>query len=73
MSQETETKWIEVKDLKTNEWAEVIIGDYGGRTEITGEVHESGLVFGTMSIETEHGVLYLPAEEVIQVEGPKLH
>lgn len=33
MPRETETKWIKVKDLKTNEWAEVIIGDYGGRID----------------------------------------
>lgn len=39
-----------------------IVGDHGGLSLITGEVEESSLVPGTLSIETEHGVLYLPED-----------
>lgn len=44
-----------------------LIGDQGGHSAITGEICESGLVMGTLSIETEHGTVYLDPESEIEV------
>lgn len=43
------------------------LGDQGGVSLITGEVAPSGLVPGTVSVETEHGTLYLDAEGEVEV------
>lgn len=49
-----------------------LVGDHDGQSLITGEVRESGLVMGTLSIETEHGTVYLDpeADQKISVEIP---
>lgn len=44
-----------------------LIGDQGGHSAINGEICESGLVMGTLSIETEHGTVYLDPELEIEV------
>lgn len=44
-----------------------LIGDQGGHSAITGEVHKSGVVMGTLFIETEHGTVYLDPESEIEV------
>lgn len=44
-----------------------LIGDQGGHSAITGEVCESGVVMGTLFIETEHGTVYLDPESEIEV------
>jgi len=36
-----------------------LVGDHGGLSLITGDTHASGLVMGTLAIETEHGTVYL--------------
>lgn len=42
-----------------------LVGDHGGLALITGPISESSLVPETLSIETEHGVIYLePSEEI---------
>lgn len=40
-----------------------LVGNSGGLSQITGPVSQSGLVMGTLSIETEHGVVYLDPDE----------
>ena len=44
-----------------------LIGDQGGHSAITGEVCESGVLTGTLLIETEHGTVYLDPESEIEV------
>lgn len=44
-----------------------IVGDHGGFALITGPQHVSGLMMGTMSIETEHGVLYLDPDTEVEI------
>lgn len=44
-----------------------LVGDHGGHSAITGEISPSGLVMGTVSIETEHGTIYLDPEESIDI------
>lgn len=44
-----------------------LVGDRGGLSLITGPVEQSGLVPGTLSIETEHGVVHLAPETVAQI------
>lgn len=44
-----------------------LVGDSGGLSLITGPVTRSGMVMGTLSIETEHGVIYLDPETVTQI------
>jgi hypothetical protein len=49
-----------------------LVGDHGGLSLITGDVEDSGLVFGTLAFETEHGTVYLDpdAETTISEETP---
>ena len=68
MTPDTETQWIAVKNLKDHETAAAIIGDFNGRSAITGHVYESSLIPNTMCVETEHGSLYLGLEERIEIE-----
>ena len=44
-----------------------IVGDHGGLALITGPQRTSGLMMGTMSIETEHGVLYLDPDTEVEI------
>jgi hypothetical protein len=44
-----------------------LVGDHGGLSLITGHTHHSGLVMGTLSIETEHGVVYLDPDETTEI------
>jgi hypothetical protein len=44
-----------------------LVGDHGGLSLITGPSHHSGLVMGTLSIETEHGVVYLDPDETTEI------
>jgi hypothetical protein len=44
-----------------------LVGDHGGLSLITGPSHHSGLVMGTLSFETEHGVVYLDPDETIEI------
>lgn len=44
-----------------------LVGDHGGLSLITGDVSDSGLVFGTMAFETEHGTVYLDPEAETQI------
>lgn len=44
-----------------------LVGDSGGLSLITGDVRSSGLVTGTFSIETEHGVVYLDREQDTEI------
>jgi hypothetical protein len=44
-----------------------LVGDHGGLSLITGPINRSGLVLGTLSIETEHGVVYLDPEEMQEI------
>lgn len=39
-----------------------LVGDHGGLALITGDVKDSSALFGTMSFETEHGMVYLDPE-----------
>lgn len=42
-------------------------GDSGGISLITGNIQPSGLIKGTVSIETEHGTIYLDADLEVQI------
>lgn len=44
-----------------------LVGDHGGLSQITGPTHQSGLVMGTLSFETEHGVVYLDPDENTEI------
>lgn len=44
-----------------------IVGDHGGLALITGPQQASGLMMGTMSVETEHGVLYLDPDTEVEI------
>lgn len=44
-----------------------LLGDDGGLSLITGEISPSGLVMGTLSIETEHGTVYLDPDGDIRI------
>lgn len=44
-----------------------LVGNSGGLSQITGPVSQSGLVMGTLSFETEHGVVYLDPDEMTQI------
>jgi hypothetical protein len=44
-----------------------LVGGHGGLSLITGPINRSGLVMGTLSIETEHGVVYLDPEEIQEI------
>lgn len=44
-----------------------LIGDQGGHSLITGTTRKSGLVMGTLSVETEHGTVYLDPESEVEV------
>lgn len=44
-----------------------LVGGHGGLSLITGPVSQSGLVMGTLSIETEHGVVHLDLEETTEI------
>lgn len=49
-----------------------LVGDHGGQSLITGDLRDSGLVMGALSVETEHGTVYLDpeGEQVVHVEDP---
>jgi hypothetical protein len=44
-----------------------LVGDHGGLSLITGPTQQSGLVMGTLSFETEHGVVYLDPDETTAI------
>ncbi|MFJ2662521.1 hypothetical protein [Arthrobacter koreensis] len=44
-----------------------LVGDQGGLSLITGPAQGTGFMAGLMSIETEHGVVYLDADAVQQI------
>lgn len=44
-----------------------LLGDHGGRSRVTGEIYLSNVIAGCLAIETEHGTLYLPLEDQIQI------
>lgn len=44
-----------------------LVGGNGGLSLITGPAVTSGFVMGTLSIETEHGVVYLDQEEETEI------
>ena len=44
-----------------------LIGDNGGHALITGEIHESSVVRGTIRIETEHGSIYLAPDLEVEI------
>lgn len=44
-----------------------LVGDQGGRSAVTGEAGRSSASPDTIRLETEHGALYLPPEEVLTV------
>lgn len=44
-----------------------LVGDHGGLSLITGPIGPSSLVTGTLSIETEHGVVYLDPDEQTEI------
>lgn len=44
-----------------------LMGDQGGTSLIAGEVAPSGVIHGTVSVETEHGTLYLDDESEVEV------
>lgn len=46
----------------------VVIGDHDGRMLITGSVESSNTVAGCHLVETEHGTLYLPSDEIVRIE-----
>lgn len=48
-------------------YVEAIIGDLGGVSAITGSVEYSSIVPGTVVFETEHGALYIPSDQEIQL------
>lgn len=45
---------------------DVIVGDNGGFSAITGEVYESNVMHGFFAVETEHGTLYLADDDEIE-------
>lgn len=50
-----------------------LVGDHGGLSLITGSTHSSGLVMGTLSIETEHGVVYLDPDQETEISEDNGH
>lgn len=54
-----------VEDPKSG--AVSLLGNHGGLSLITGPFARSGLVMGTLSIETEHGVVYLDPDELQEI------
>lgn len=44
-----------------------LLGDQGGVSLITGAIVPSGVVRGTVSVETEHGTVYLDEEGEVEV------
>lgn len=44
-----------------------LVGSNGGLSLIVGDIESSGLVMGTLAIETEHGVVYLDPETDTQI------
>ena len=44
-----------------------LVGDHGGLSLITGPATGTGFLSGLMSIETEHGVVYLDPETAAQI------
>ena len=60
-------KTIKVSDLLDNSDV-TIVGDSGGRSKVTEGAYRSYAIPGTIIAETEHGSLYLPANEAIIVE-----
>lgn len=44
-----------------------LVGSNGGLSQITGWIEESGVVMGSLSIETEHGTVYLDPNETTQI------
>ena len=49
-----------------------LVGGHGGLSLITGDVSESGVVFGALAFETEHGTVYLDPDQQTEIseEGP---
>lgn len=53
----------------------VLVGEFGGRTEITGEVGPSSSMPGCHRVEVEHGALYVDSDGTIEIlvgEAPEL-
>lgn len=44
-----------------------LVGDHGGLSLITGDINESGVVFGALAIETEHGTVYLDLDSEVEI------
>ncbi|MCB5280589.1 hypothetical protein [Arthrobacter sp. ES1] len=44
-----------------------LVGSNGGLSRITGWIEESGVVMGALSIETEHGTVYLDPNETTRI------
>lgn len=51
---------VTVRDLVPGD---VLVGDAGGRSAITGNIDPSSVVLGALAVETEHGTLYLDPDE----------
>lgn len=58
------TRTIPVLDAKPGM---VLVGEFGGRTEITGEVGPSSSMPGCHRVEVEHGALYLDPDGTIEI------
>jgi hypothetical protein len=44
-----------------------LVGNNGGLSRITGRAERFGLIMGALSIETEHGVVYLYLDETAEI------
>lgn len=58
------TRTISVRDVEPGM---VLVGEFGGRTYVTGEVGPSSSMPGCFLVEVEHGPLYLHPDLTIEV------
>lgn len=63
---------VRVRDLPTivaehPEGAVSLVGDHGGLSRISGEIHPSSVVRDTIRVETEHGSIYLATYLEIEI------
>lgn len=59
---------MRTKPAKEIQPGDLLVGDAGHLSLVTGEVDESNVIFGAMAIETEHGTLYVDGDEEMAVQ-----
>lgn len=62
MTQPAQIKYVTPGNL---EGGELLAGDAGGFSRITGEVYASNVMPGMHAVETEHGTLYLDSDQEV--------